>query len=142
LEEEMSVSCGRIAALVTKIQNEFLDKAGLALTLSQAQNWFGADEITCEAVLGALVDAKVLAKTPDGAYIRFFPRLASGPPVRIRPSGQPCRRALRRHIHAQVWQHDAIRRHGWVASRRGDAASTSRQDQASRALRRGCRLAR
>jgi hypothetical protein len=72
----MSVSCGRIAALVMKIQNEFLDKAGLTLTLSQAQSRFGADEITCEAVLGALVDARVLAKTPDGAYIRFFPRLA------------------------------------------------------------------
>jgi hypothetical protein len=75
----MSVSCGRIATLVMKIQNEFLDKAGLTLTLSQAQNRFGADEITCEAVLGALVDAKVLAKTPDGAYIRFFPRLAMRP---------------------------------------------------------------
>jgi hypothetical protein len=70
----MSVSCGRIAALVTKIQGAFLDTPKLTLTLSQAQERFGTDEITSEAVLSALVDAKVLARTADGAYVRFFPR--------------------------------------------------------------------
>jgi hypothetical protein len=74
----MAVSYGHIAALVVKIQNDFLDTPRLTLTLSQAQKRFGADEITCEAVLGALVDGKVLAKTPDGAYVRLFPRCAAG----------------------------------------------------------------
>jgi hypothetical protein len=118
----MSVSCGRIAALVMKIQNEFLDKAGLTLTLSQAQNRFGADEITCEAVLGALVDAKVLDKTPDVPTSDSSLDSPCGSAVRNRPSGQPCKRALRRRIQAQVWQHDAIRRYGRVASQRGDAS--------------------
>jgi hypothetical protein len=74
----MAVSYGHIAALVVKIQNDFLDTPTLRLTLSQAQKRFGADEITCEAVLGALVDASVLANTPDGAYVRLFPRRAAG----------------------------------------------------------------
>ena len=33
----MSLNCQRIAALVTKIQNDFLDIPGLTLTLSQAR---------------------------------------------------------------------------------------------------------
>jgi hypothetical protein len=72
----MRLSCGRIAALVTKIQNDFLDSPSMTLTLSQVQKRFGADQITCEAVLGALVDGNVLARTSDGAYVRFFPRNA------------------------------------------------------------------
>lgn len=69
----MSLNCGRIAALVTKIQNHFLDTPSMTLTLSQAQKRFGLDEITCEAVLGVLVDANVLARTSNNAYVRFFP---------------------------------------------------------------------
>jgi hypothetical protein len=54
----MSASCGRIAALVMQIQNDFLDTPGLAVTLSQSQKRYGADETTCEAVLGALMDTR------------------------------------------------------------------------------------
>ena len=75
----MSLNCWRIAALVTKIQNDFLDIPGLTLTLSQARNRFGTDERTCDAVLGALVDAHVLARTPDNSYVRFFPRNLARP---------------------------------------------------------------
>jgi hypothetical protein len=70
----MILSSGRIAALVTRIQNDFLDIPDLTLTLSQAQQRFGTDERTCEAVLDALVDANVLARTPGNAYVRLFPR--------------------------------------------------------------------
>lgn len=70
------MSCGRIAALVMNIQNDFLNTAELTLTLSQAQHRFGIDDITCEAILSALVDANVLMKAPDRSYRRFFPRLA------------------------------------------------------------------
>jgi hypothetical protein len=78
LEDDMVVSCEHITALVMKIQNDFLDTPSLTLTLSQAQKRFGADEITCEAVLRALVDAGVLATTSDGAYVRFFLRGSAG----------------------------------------------------------------
>ena len=67
----MSLSCGRIAALVTKIQNDFLDIPGLTLTRSQAQRRFGTDAIACDAVLDVLVDAKVLARTSDGSSVRL-----------------------------------------------------------------------
>jgi len=69
-------NCGRIQALVMKIQNDFLDNPALRLTVPRAQVRFGVDALTGEAVLGALVDAGVLARTPDGAYVRFFPRSA------------------------------------------------------------------
>ena len=75
----MSLSNRRIAAQVMTIQNDFLDFPGLRLTVSQAQKRFGTDEMTCEAVLGALVDAHVLARTPDGSYVRFFPRNSAHP---------------------------------------------------------------
>ena len=72
----MASNCGRIQALVMRIQNDFLDNPALRLTVSRAQVRFGVDALTGEAVLGALVDAGVLARTPDGAYVRLFPRSA------------------------------------------------------------------
>lgn len=74
----MSLSRGRIAALVTKIQNDFLDIPGLALTRLQAQRRFGRDAITCEAVLDVLVDAKVLTRTSDNSYVRLCLRNSAG----------------------------------------------------------------
>ena len=40
-----------------RMQADYLEEPGMTLTLSDAQRRFGADEITCEAVLAALVDA-------------------------------------------------------------------------------------
>jgi hypothetical protein len=62
---------GGIQTLVMRIQNDFLDNPARRLTLQRAQARFGADAVTSEAVLGALVDAGVLARTPDGAYVSF-----------------------------------------------------------------------
>jgi hypothetical protein len=45
----------------------------LKLTIPEAQRRFGVDEITCEAVLDALVDSAVLVKTCDRVYARLFP---------------------------------------------------------------------
>ena len=69
-------NCGRIQALLMRIQSDFLDDPALRLTLPRAQVRFGVDAVTGEAVLGALVDAGVLARTPDGAYLRFLPQAA------------------------------------------------------------------
>jgi hypothetical protein len=63
-----------IEDLVVRIENEFLATPELKLTVSETGRRFRADEITCEAVLDALVDAAVLFKTPDRVYGRFFPR--------------------------------------------------------------------
>jgi hypothetical protein len=69
LEDDMTVNCARIGALMMQIQNDFLDTPALRLTVSQAHRRFGADPVLCEAVLGTLVDAKVLGRQADGAYV-------------------------------------------------------------------------
>ena len=79
----MTASCGRIGALVMRMQGHYLETPGLTLTVRDAQRRFAVDETTCEAVLAVLVDAGVLTRTPEGAYARRFPRLVL--PARARP---------------------------------------------------------
>jgi len=42
---------------------------GLRLTARQAQRLWRMDERACDAVLGALVDSRFVARTRDGAFI-------------------------------------------------------------------------
>ncbi len=65
-----------IAALVTRMQDDFLEIPGLAVRLPQAPRRFGVDLLTCAAVLELLRDAGVLTTAPDGAYIRRFTHVA------------------------------------------------------------------
>ncbi len=53
-----------------RVKKEFLDMPGLRLTEAQARRLWGLDAASCEALLGALVDAKFLLKTRDGAFMR------------------------------------------------------------------------
>jgi hypothetical protein len=59
-----------IQEVVHRIRGEFLEMPGLRLTPEQARRLWRLDETACDAVLGALVDARFLAKTRDGAFIR------------------------------------------------------------------------
>jgi hypothetical protein len=59
-----------IQDVVRRIRGEYLEMPGLRLTFEQAQRLWRLDETACEAVLGALVDARFLARTRDGAFIR------------------------------------------------------------------------
>jgi hypothetical protein len=59
-----------IQDVVRRIQGEFLEMPGLRLTPEPAQKLWRLDETACEAVLGALVDARFLARTRDGAFVR------------------------------------------------------------------------
>lgn len=59
-----------IQEVVRRIRGEFLEMPGLRLTPEQARRLWRLDETACEAVLGALVDARFLAKTRDGAFVR------------------------------------------------------------------------
>lgn len=43
---------------------------GLRLTTAQAQRLWGLDRSACDTLLGALVDAKFLFRTRDGAFVR------------------------------------------------------------------------
>jgi len=60
----------RIDQVLQRIQGEYLEMPGLRLTPSQAQRLWGLERDVCDALLGALVDAKFLAQTRDGAFVR------------------------------------------------------------------------
>ena len=78
-ENTTSVNSRRcqIEDLVLRIEGEFVEFPELKLTVPEARRRFGVDEITCEAVLDALVDATVLFKTRDRVYGRYFPRFVA-----------------------------------------------------------------
>ena len=65
----MDTSVG-IQEVVRRIRGEFLEMPGLRLTPEQARRLWRLDETACQAILGALVDARFLSKTRDGAFVR------------------------------------------------------------------------
>lgn len=60
----------RIDEVLQRIQGEYVEMPGLRLTPAQAQRLWGLERDVCDALLGALVDAKFLTQTRDGAYVR------------------------------------------------------------------------
>jgi hypothetical protein len=60
-----------IDEVLQRIQGEFVEMPGLRLTAAQAQRLWGLERDVCDALLGALVDAKFLAQTRDGAFVRM-----------------------------------------------------------------------
>lgn len=60
----------RIDEVLQRIQGEFVEMPGLRLTAAQAQRLWGLERDVCDALLGALVDAKFLSQTRDGAFVR------------------------------------------------------------------------
>jgi len=56
--------------VLRRVQGEFLEMPGLRLTPAQARKLWGLEAATCEALLAALVDAKFLFQTRDGAFMR------------------------------------------------------------------------
>ena len=60
----------RIDDVLQRIQGEYAEMPGLRLTPAQAQRLWGLERDVCDSLLGALVDAKFLSQTRDGAYVR------------------------------------------------------------------------
>jgi len=56
--------------VIRRVQGEFLEMPGLRLTPAQARRLWGLDAASCDALLVALVDAKFLFRTRDGAFMR------------------------------------------------------------------------
>ena len=56
--------------VLRRVQGEYLEMPGLRLTTAQAQRLWGLDRAACDAVLDALVDAKFLVRSSDGAFLR------------------------------------------------------------------------
>jgi hypothetical protein len=67
-----------IAVVLERIQAEFRELPGLRLTERQAQRLWALEPARCAGVIGALVDAKVLRRTADGAVVAG-PGAGAGP---------------------------------------------------------------
>ena len=61
----------RIDEVLQRIQGEYVEMPGLRLTAAQAQRLWGLERDVCDALLGALVDARFLSQTRDGAFVRL-----------------------------------------------------------------------
>jgi hypothetical protein len=59
-----------------RVQDAFLDDHALTIDAAQASSRFGLPAVDCEVILAALLRRGVLAKTPEGGYVRFLPRLS------------------------------------------------------------------
>lgn len=56
--------------VLRRVKGEYIEMPGLRLTPAQAQRLWGIDRAACDTLLGALVDAKFLFRTRDGAFVR------------------------------------------------------------------------
>jgi hypothetical protein len=56
--------------VIRRVQGEYIEMPGLRLTTAQAQRLWGLDRTACDTLLGALVEAKFLLRTRDGAFVR------------------------------------------------------------------------
>lgn len=59
------------ATLEERIRGEFLEMPGLRLTPQQAARLWAIDRATSEHVLNRLASAGFLARTREGAYLRY-----------------------------------------------------------------------
>jgi hypothetical protein len=69
--------------VLRRVQGEFLEMPGLRLTEPQARRLWGLDAASCAGLLSALVDAKFLFQTRDGAFMR----VEHAAPVKAMPRG-------------------------------------------------------
>jgi hypothetical protein len=58
-------------ALLRRVRSEFLEMPGLRLTAAQGCRLWGIDAPQCSALFAALLEAKFLHRTIDGAFMRF-----------------------------------------------------------------------
>ena len=59
-----------IDGLIQRILAEYREMPGLSLTGAQACRVWQIDDLRCQAILEALVQARVLARTRTGRYVR------------------------------------------------------------------------
>ena len=74
IDVQSSVPNGHTSTIedtLQRVQGEFLEMPGLRLTDAQARRLWGLDAATCAALIDALVSAKFLFRTRDGAVMRI-----------------------------------------------------------------------
>lgn len=57
--------------MLRRVRGEFIEMPGLRITEAQARRLWGLDAAACSALLHALVEARFLFRTPDGAFMRI-----------------------------------------------------------------------
>lgn len=57
-------------AALLRIRSEYLEMPGLRLTMAQAQRLWNLDGSSCHVLLEALIAARFLWRTSDGAFVR------------------------------------------------------------------------
>ena len=72
--------------MLRRVQGEYLEMPGLRLTEPQARRLWGLDAASCDALLRALVDAKFLFRTRDGAFMRIDQAAPVKAALRKRPN--------------------------------------------------------
>ena len=72
--------------MLRRVQGEYLEMPGLRLTEPQARRLWGLDAASCDALLGALIDAKFLFRTRDGAFMRIDQAAPVKATLRKRPN--------------------------------------------------------
>jgi len=66
----MPLHASDMTALIEKIKAEYREMPGLSLTRAQAQRVWHLEENHCQAILDALLHAKFLSRTRNGAFVR------------------------------------------------------------------------
>jgi hypothetical protein len=59
-----------MAALLVRVQSEYLEMPGLNLTEPQARRLWGLDGNTCAVVLATLIKRGFLRRSASGTYVR------------------------------------------------------------------------
>jgi hypothetical protein len=59
-----------MAALIVRVQSEYLEMPGLNLTEAQARRLWGLDGATCADVLATLIKRGFLRRSAHGTYVR------------------------------------------------------------------------
>jgi hypothetical protein len=69
-ESLMLTPASRLQDLVRRIQMEYIEMPGLALTRGQARRLWNLDAEVCDQVLATLVAEEFLGQTSRGAFLR------------------------------------------------------------------------
>lgn len=64
--------------IVWRVRAEYLEMPGLCLTPAQARRLWNLDSDLCQAILNVLVEARFLARTRSGAFVRADNSLPAG----------------------------------------------------------------
>jgi hypothetical protein len=66
----MNTHRGGVRRLLERVRAEYDEIPGLDLTKRQMARLFGCDPATCDALVDALLDARVLRETTRGTYVK------------------------------------------------------------------------